>query len=268
MKKIFDKKYKVIATDFDDTLLNSKKELDDSIIKILKEYQDNNFLIFGVTARSIPAIEKVCDKNIFNYLVACNGSFISDIYNNIDYTLDYINYDDVLHIYNYFNNLNIDIVLSSSSNYYVFNENKKINSYYEVLNSIDELNDKITKITIFSKDINHLKHINDNLLSIEAFFMRDSTKDNTTIVVMKKGINKKVGLEFILNKLNISLDEVIFFGDGPNDVEVMSYVGLPVAVDNAICEVKKISKDITLSSDNAGVGYYLEKNKKYIYKTK
>lgn len=57
-------------------------------------------------------------------------------------------------------------------------------------------------------------------------------------------------------KLDIDINEVIFFGDGGNDLSIISNVGLGVAMENALEEVKNKAKKITLSNDEDGIGYY------------
>ncbi len=58
---------------------------------------------------------------------------------------------------------------------------------------------------------------------------------------------------------NISLDEMIFFGDGLNDLEVISEVGLGVAMGNALDEIKDKSKEVTDSNNNDGIVKFLDK---------
>ena len=58
---------------------------------------------------------------------------------------------------------------------------------------------------------------------------------------------------------NISLDEMIFFGDGLNDLEVMKEVGLSVAMGNALEEIKENAKDIAKSNNEDGIVDFLDK---------
>lgn len=60
---------------------------------------------------------------------------------------------------------------------------------------------------------------------------------------MQKGLSKKVGLEILCECLNILLDEMIAFGDGMNDLEMLSCVGYPVAVGNAEERIKEIVEE-------------------------
>ena len=60
-------------------------------------------------------------------------------------------------------------------------------------------------------------------------------------------------------KLNISTDEVIFFGDSTNDLPIINKVGLGVAMGNALDEVKLQAKEVTLTNDEDGVSDFLDK---------
>ena len=58
---------------------------------------------------------------------------------------------------------------------------------------------------------------------------------------------------------NISLGEMIFFGDGLNDLEVMKEVGLSVAMGNALEVIKENAKDIAKSNNEDGIVDFLDK---------
>ena len=69
--------------------------------------------------------------------------------------------------------------------------------------------------------------------------------------------NKFTTLKKLCTNLNISINEVIYFGDSANDLSIISKVGLGVAMNNALQEVKKQAKKITLSNDNDGIAHFL-----------
>ena len=60
------------------------------------------------------------------------------------------------------------------------------------------------------------------------------------IDAMQDGLSKEVGLRVISEYLKIPLEEMVGFGDGMNDLEMLSCVGYPVAVANAVDEIKRI----------------------------
>lgn len=60
--------------------------------------------------------------------------------------------------------------------------------------------------------------------------------------------------------LNISLNEIVVFGDDKNDMEMLKMCGTGVAVDNAIPDVKEIADSVALSNDENGVAEWLAEN--------
>jgi len=65
-------------------------------------------------------------------------------------------------------------------------------------------------------------------------------------------------LRWFAEKEGISPREVIAFGDGPNDIDMLTFAGLGVAVDNARPEVKAVAKLVTSSNDLDGVAEVIE----------
>ena len=61
--------------------------------------------------------------------------------------------------------------------------------------------------------------------------------------VLQNGLNKTVGLKVLCKYLHISLDEIIAFGDWLNDLEMLSCVGYPVAVANAVDTIKEVVQE-------------------------
>ena len=61
--------------------------------------------------------------------------------------------------------------------------------------------------------------------------------------VMQEGLSKEVGLRVLCERLDITLEEIIGFGDGMNDLEMLSSVGYPVAVANAVDEIKNVVRN-------------------------
>lgn len=80
------------------------------------------------------------------------------------------------------------------------------------------------------------------------------------IDLIQSGIHKANGLKELGNDLGISLDEMTAFGDGGNDLEMLTEVGDGVAMANAMPQVLKIANHITNSNDEDGVLNYIEKN--------
>ena len=124
---------------------------------------------------------------------------------------------------------------------------------------LEENKTNIYKIELYFETLllakNCLKQMQELNLRIHANLQTNEGKYLVEITYQE--ISKLKGVEKILSKYKWSLDDVIVFGDGYNDIELMKKAGLGVAVSSAIEEVKKAADDITLDSNQKGVEKYL-----------
>ena len=73
------------------------------------------------------------------------------------------------------------------------------------------------------------------------------------------GIDKAKALDFVLSPMGYKREEMAAFGDGQNDISMIRYAGLGVAMANADEKVKAAADEITLSNDEDGVAHTLER---------
>jgi Cof subfamily protein (haloacid dehalogenase superfamily) len=78
------------------------------------------------------------------------------------------------------------------------------------------------------------------------------------IELVKSGLNKAVGIQRASADLNIPKERIIAFGDEDNDLEMIEYAGIGVAMDNGISQLKNIANEITLSNEEDGIAVFLE----------
>ena len=76
---------------------------------------------------------------------------------------------------------------------------------------------------------------------------------------MAPGIDKSVGLRYALPKCGIEPSELIAFGDGQNDVAMLSLAGMGIAMGNAVEEAKSVADMVTGNNNEDGIAQALEK---------
>lgn len=67
------------------------------------------------------------------------------------------------------------------------------------------------------------------------------------------GVTKSSGLERLLEHLGESREALMACGDGLNDLDMLAYAGLGVAMANAYAQTKAVAKAVTGSNDQDGV---------------
>lgn len=67
------------------------------------------------------------------------------------------------------------------------------------------------------------------------------------------GVNKASAIEYVAQQFQVDLEEVVAFGDGYNDVEMLRRVGLGIAMGNGCQGVKDVADDICEDISKDGI---------------
>jgi len=261
----------MIALDIDGTLLNSKKELTTRVKSAIKSLQDRKIPLVIASGRPEKGIHHVADELLMKenggYILSYNGGKITDyktgelIYQK---TIPEELYEE---IYESTKDLNASlltykkdyIITEKPENEYVDIESRVVRMPVEkvknLLLEIDFLVDKFLLVgePTYMKEV--VKSLSDkfkerlNIFQSEPFF----------IEIVPVGIDKATSLERLLEMHGLSREDLIACGDGKNDVTMIHFAGLGVAMENACEEVLEVSDYIAESCDNDGVAKIIEK---------
>ena len=104
-------------------------------------------------------------------------------------------------------------------------------------------------------------HVRDEM--IRLFSQMDSVElSNSSLTNMElnpKGVHKASAIEYLLDKLALSFDQVMAVGDSINDLKMIEAAGIGVAMGNAQDTVKEVADWETVSYDVNGVAVAIEK---------
>ena len=258
------KKYKIIAMDFDGTLLTSDKKVSDKTKNILKGCRENDYIIIGITARNLASTKNVLDVSMFDYVILNNGAFVLNTKTNDVELFSILNNSDLRQIENVFKDTDARCEYVSLNKYFIKGANDPKGIRVNI-NSTDDIDEEISRMNIYlnteEEQRKYKELLLNNINTINVVSMKDTDRKDTWLwlTINEKGTNKLITLSKLIEKLSISLDEVIFFGDAENDLIILENVGMGVAMGNAIDEVKCKAKAITLTNDEDGIYDYLNK---------
>jgi Cof subfamily protein (haloacid dehalogenase superfamily) len=111
---------------------------------------------------------------------------------------------------------------------------------------------EIYKLLAFSLDPEKLEAANVALREIEGLAISSSGSENIEITSLEA--QKGIALEKFVQTRKISLQETMALGDNFNDVSMLKKVGKPVAMGNAVDEIKALCGEVTLTNQESGVG--------------
>jgi Cof subfamily protein (haloacid dehalogenase superfamily) len=83
--------------------------------------------------------------------------------------------------------------------------------------------------------------------------------NNGLLEIVPRGVSKATGLREVAAPLGISAADVIAFGDMPNDVPMLRWAGLGVAMGNAHPETKAAADEVTAPNNDDGVACVLDR---------
>ena len=247
--------YKLIFLDVDGTLYShTTKSIPESTIKALKLAKEKGIKIAIASGRSkiVTAFTGILDMLDFDYFVVTNGNLVIDNNDNVIYS-------------NPMNKEGIDKVLSIVDKYELNVTFMTLNDFY-IYRDIDERAhlgfDPLSIPLPYKKEYKKENIYQINLFCEDEFmpyfeetkkYLQYSRLAHYGYDIYTKDHSKATGIEKLCEYLKISKDECIAFGDGHNDAEMVKYVGLGIAMGNALEKVKVASDYVTSDIDDNGI---------------
>ena len=106
------------------------------------------------------------------------------------------------------------------------------------------------------KTVEQLENELGDIFTVEASsFLKDACDSGE---ITCKGINKSYGMQLYIQRQGFSKEDTIAFGDGPNDLDMLSFAGIGVAMGNARDTVKANADFITRDVEQDGIAYALK----------
>ena len=273
------KKIKAVAIDIDGTLINDKSLCTERTEKAVKDLIKTGREVYIVTGRAVTtAMAFAKQVAVPKYMINYNGGAVWNVElqkREFEQTIDHQTVKDLLKLIRNYNN--VMALVYSDDQYYYENENTYLKQYLNRVIiqghklSLDDLPEgSFQKFFIMGDDadIQKLyKEIEESCSDEVSMFLTTPGMHNAAnpdtparcIEIMAYGVNKGNTLKKLLASQNISMDEVVSFGDDTNDIEMLQMSGWGVAMENARPSVKDAARVETLSHKDDGVAYFIEK---------
>ncbi len=260
------KNIKVIVSDLDGTLLNPQHRISDYTKSIFQELHNQGYLIVVATGRHHLDAMAIIDKlEIPIYLVSSNGARVHSP-NKEELFAFNLDSDVVKAALNVEIDPEITVVLFKENIWQTNKWNEKLNSFQEELKYLPELVDYKTledfssiKIFFSCPDHEKLVKLKDTILANSSEHLHHAFSLPTCLEFMDKSIDKAVSIERVLEKEGFTLQEAVSFGDGYNDVQMLSASGKGLIMGNAPASLKEELSDLEVIKTNAedGVAKYI-----------
>ena len=244
---------KLIAIDLDGTLLNSDGIVSEVTKSHLQKLKEKGYIITIATGRILNrALVGTDGAEFTNYIVSDTGAAV---FKNNEINKEW---EEV-----YAHGLSKDIAKNISSYY---DKDKFITINICDRNKIHHY-DKTVNITEFLENINEIIHVSVSFINnefveeylkiftkkfpmLKVEIMQDSFGEVKWLEIAQKGVEKYKGIAEVAKLEGILNENIIAFGDGLNDVDMLKKCGVGVAMKNALPEVKEQADYITSRTNN------------------
>ncbi|MBC8062057.1 MAG: HAD family phosphatase [Clostridiaceae bacterium] len=269
-------KYKLLCTDMDGTLLNNNKEISEVNRKAIKRAVDTGIIVAVCTGRIFTFANYYAEiLGIKAPVIASNGAYIKHAKSDevlYKKTLGIENCRKIMQVlkknginphFNSKDRILTGYISHSSESYLKFNENLDSQHQFKVKviedweSAFIKYEEDILKCIAIDNDLEKIRVAKEEISSIDSLEVVSSLYNN--FEVMAKGVSKGKAVEFLANYYNIKREEIICIGDNENDLSMIDYAGLGVAMGNSSEEIKLKSDYITTSNDADGVANVIEK---------
>lgn len=253
--------YKLIALDMDGTLLNSKGEISDKNILAIRMAEERGILIVISTGRAVQGIEKYNSVlKLSDPVVAYNGAMIADLGTQTIMFEKCLEVNDAKKIIEIGRSYNTTMCIWSKNKLYVNEINDRVENYKKLsgvepiyMQDEEELcSQGITKI-LWYDTVENIAKFNVGF-AVDEFEQVSYCKSMPHFLeFFNKEVSKATAMKKVGEIYGIKASEMIAVGDGANDVSMIEYAGLGVAMANAEEELKMKANIVTKSNDEDGV---------------
>lgn len=273
-------KYKMVCIDMDGTLLGKRKKISQINKDVLKKAHDMGVEIVVTTGRLYNNAAYFSQLlGVDSPVIAANGAIVIDQKTNDIIYEDAIPKRDCLAILDILNKYNVPFHFHTTDTIYCNNWLSKTGTqlymtkqvYYEHLhieyNTVKsetlwekifaEQDGRIAKCIAFSPNKNKISKVKEELSNLENVVVFGS--GDHSIEINFKGVSKGHAVKVLIDRYGIKPEELICIGDNENDISMIEFAGLGIAMGNAIEEVKKVAQYVTDTNKNDGVAKAIKK---------
>lgn len=261
--------YKLLAIDMDDTLLSKGITISARTQQAIKSAVAKGIKVVIATGRMhSSALPHLKDLGLKEEVITYNGALLKELKSGktilhqpvpLDICQEIIKIvkEKDLHLNLYINDILYVNKLGFGAEYY-----EKLSGIKPVLikEDLEEfVTEPSTKLLIVEEDLDKVKEIQNRLESQFDDILNITRSKDTFIEMMNKDVSKGNTLAKLVKRLNLEAKDIIAVGDSYNDIDMIEYAGLGVAVANAREAVKEKADYITKSNDEDGVAELIEK---------
>jgi len=262
--------YKIIALDIDGTLASSEHKILPETRNALVAAQEKGLKVVLASGRPTPGMMHLAKElkldEFGGFILSYNGGRITNIKTGEVVHEVFLTPEEAHEVYDLAKENSVNIMAYDGEDIITEDDDEYIQLESHIntmpLKRTDDFKKAVVNHTIKTLTTGAPEVIAEvERLYVEKFGDRFSICRSMPffLEVMPQGINKALSLGRLLSKLAMTPEDMVACGDGFNDIEMVKYAGLGVAMGNAVDEVKAVADYVTRSNDDNGIVDVIEK---------
>lgn len=262
---------KLIAIDLDGTLLNGKKVVTEKNKVALQAAKDQGVKIVICTGRPLrairPYLKELNLEGPGDYSITFNGGLVQNNDTGAVMEKAALSFEQVNELLQLGRDLSLPIDVVSEEVVWSLPTAPSYPSIYGQLNPL--LDCRKTTVAQLDPEALYNKAVvayEQTYLDQQIAKIPDHIREGYEVIktrdvlleFMPKGITKAYGIQLLIEDLGIRQEEVMAIGDEENDLPMIAFAGIGVAMENAVPQVKEQADVITASNEEDGVAQVIE----------
>jgi Cof subfamily protein (haloacid dehalogenase superfamily) len=258
--------YRLLAIDLDGTLLTPQHTISAYTKTVLNKAVDAGMSLVVATGRVPYIFHEIGNQLPLNApQITSNGATIIDLHTNTLLHEQFVPVDLVLPAMEAAQEIGLQLCYYSDE--YLYAEQKLYDLHNWYLSGIPvtitpDIVSLHTQPCIKLGAYGNVSTIREKRQELERRFAGKLYVTQTAqewLEILHPEVSKANALKVVTRLLNVKPEEVIAFGDNHNDIGMLRFAGLGIAMGNAHDEIKAVADYVTLSNAEDGVAVALEK---------
>ena len=259
----------LIALDMDGTLLNSSLQIEKKTSSYLSYLEKQGHIVVIASGRPFRSIEPYYNElGLTSPCICYNGAYIYSSSHEFEKDAFFIPKEVCIDVVSSLDRSRLlNVMCENSSSMHLLHQDDVLGKYFFM-----------DKIDIIYGELKDTLKDDPNIIIFRASDEKEDFKENITKAVEKHGlkirfwsglssfseiyspyVTKAHALNKIASYYHIKKENIIAFGDAPNDMDMLEYAGVGIAMGNAKEEVKEKADFVTDHIDEDGVLHAMEK---------
>ncbi|WP_226666560.1 Cof-type HAD-IIB family hydrolase [Metabacillus litoralis] len=260
--------YKMIVLDLDDTLLRDDHTISNVTKDALMKAQENGVKVVLASGRPTYGMKHIAKELALDeygsFILSFNGGKIINCKTNEEMFSSALSPEAMKQLFTISRREGVfihtyvgDEIITEDENPYTTIESELTGLPIKIVNSfVDEVKVPVVKALMVDHQ-DKLKLVEEKLQNeLEDFSVMRSKP--FFLEFTEKGVTKGTSLDQLIKSCDIKREEVIAIGDSYNDLSMIEFAGLGVAMGNAPEDIKKIANFVTDTNMNDGVAKVVE----------